>query len=301
MTQDLTSTVTLNNGVAMPIFGLGVWQADNASAENAVYAALKHGYRMIDTAKQYGNETGVGRGIARALQDGLITRDQLFVTSKVANGDHGYAQTTAKIEGTLHRLQLDYLDLYLIHWPVDGLYVETWRALEDLYKAGKVRVIGVSNFDVHRLQVLLRQGNIVPAVNQVEFNPQMQEQEMRAFAKQHGIQVEGWSPLGHGSAMGDPVIGAIAAAHKKTPAQVILRFDVQSGVITIPKTVHEQRLVENADIWDFALSDIEMAAIAGLDKNERSLWYPAFGWYGSDTDFGMATQKWPDSPADYDA
>lgn len=300
MTQNLTSTVELNNGVQMPIFGLGVWQADNGSAENAVYAALKHGYHMIDTAKQYGNETGVGRGIARALADGLITRDQLFVTSKVANGDHGYDTTLAKFDGTLKRLGLDYLDLYLIHWPVDGMYVETWRALEILYAQGKVRAIGVSNFDVQRLQVLLRQGQVVPAVNQVEFNPQMQEREMRAFAKEHGIQVEGWSPLGHGQAMKDATVAAIAKAHGKTAAQVILRFDVQSGVITIPKTVHEQRLVENADIWDFELTTVEMAAIRGLDRNERSLWYPAFGWYGTDTDFGMATQKWPDSPADYD-
>jgi diketogulonate reductase-like aldo/keto reductase len=292
--------VTLNNGVQMPIFGLGVWQADNASAENAVYAALKHGYKMVDTAKQYGNEAGVGRGIARALADGLIKRSDLFVTSKVANQDHGYAQTIAKLDGTLARLQLDYLDLYLIHWPVDGMYVETWRALEDLYAAGKVRAIGVSNFDVHRLQVLLRQGKIVPAINQVEFNPQMQEREMQDFAREHGIQLEGWSPLGHGSAMSDPTIGAIAQAHGKTAAQVILRFDVQSNVITIPKTVHENRLVENAGIWDFELTDAEMAAIRGLDKNERSLWYPAFGWYGTDTDFGMTTQKWPDSPVNYD-
>ncbi|WP_275453051.1 aldo/keto reductase [Lacticaseibacillus thailandensis] len=297
---DLTSTIQLNNGVAMPRFGLGVWQTDNTTAAASVTAAIRHGYRMIDTAKQYGNEAGVGRGLAAAFADGSVRRQDVFVTSKVMNGDHGYERTLAKFEGTMRRLQLDYLDLYLIHWPVDGLYVATWRALEKLYRDGRVRAIGVSNFDVQRLQVLMRSATVQPAVNQVEFNPVMQEHEMRDFAAAHNIVVEGWSPLGGGQALSNPVVGLIAQKHHKSAAQIILRYDVQSGVVTIPKTVHEQRMVENADIFDFALDEQDMQAIAGLDQNRHSLWYDAFGWYGTDTDYGMATQKWPDSAPDYD-
>lgn len=298
--MDLSTRVKLNNGVQMPIFGLGVWETDNKTAEQSVYTAIKHGYKMIDTAKQYGNEAGVGRGLKRALADGLIKREDLFVTSKVCNSDHGYDLAIDKFKGTLARLQLDYLDLYLIHWPVDGKYLETWRALIELQKRGLIRAIGVSNFDVQRLSVILQNSSVVPAVNQVEFNPQMQEREMMDYAAKHGIHVEGWSPLGHGKAMADPTVALIAAKHKVTPAQAILRFDVQSGVITIPKTVHEQRMVENANIWDFALDDTDMAAMRGIDKEERSLWYDHFGWYGTDTDYGMHTQKWPDSAPDYD-
>ncbi|WP_462399193.1 aldo/keto reductase [Lacticaseibacillus pantheris] len=298
---DLTSTIQLNNGVAMPRFGLGVWQTDNTTAEASVQAAIRNGYRMIDTAKQYGNEAGVGRGLAAAFADGGVRLQDIFVTSKVANGDQGYQRTLDKFEGTLRRLQLDYLDLYLIHWPVDGQYVETWRALEKLYRDGRVRAIGVSNFDVQRLQVLLRAADVQPAVNQIEFNPLMQEQEMRKFALAHNITVEGWSPLGGGKALNNPVIALIAQKHGKSAAQVILRYDLQCGIVAIPKTVHEQRMVENARIFDFELDEQDVAAIAGLDQNQHALWYDAFGWYGSDTDFGMATQKWPDSGPDYDA
>ncbi|WP_155286859.1 aldo/keto reductase [Lacticaseibacillus zhaodongensis] len=298
--MDLNTKVELNNGVKMPIFGLGVWNTDNATAAKSVYAAIKHGYKMIDTAKQYGNEAGVGRGIKQALDDGLIKREDLFVTSKVCNSDQGYDLALAKFRGTLKRLQLDYLDLYLIHWPVDGRYLETWRALVELQKQGLVRAIGVSNFDVQRLSVILQNSDVVPAVNQIEFNPQMQEKDMLAYAAKHNIHIEGWSPLGHGKAMSDPTIALVAAKHNVTPAQAILRFDVQSGVITIPKTVREQRMVENADIWNFELDATDMAAIKSIDKEERSLWYESFGWYGTDTDYGMHTQKWPDSAADYD-
>ncbi|KRO18883.1 aldo/keto reductase [Lacticaseibacillus saniviri] len=298
---NLDSKYVLNNGVEMPRLGLGVWKTDNKTAETSVTQAIKDGYTLIDTAKQYGNETGVGRGIAAGLEATGKKREDLFITTKVFNGDQGFDSTLQKFEGTLKRLGLDYIDLYLIHWPVDDTFVATWQALETLYKAGRVRAIGVSNFDETHLQQILDAGTVVPAVDQIEFNPLVQDTKIREFAKKYDIAIEAWSPLGGGASLTNPAIQAIADAHHKTTAQVILRFDLQSDIITIPKSVHEARIIENADVYDFQLSQAEMKQIEDLNKEQRSLWLDDFYWHGNPKGYKDEVDQWPDSPEDYDA
>lgn len=270
MTTHLQATTTLHNGVKMPWFGLGVFKVEEGpELVNAVQAAIRNGYRSIDTAAIYGNEEGVGQGIAQGLTETGIKREELFVTSKVWNADLGYESTLAAFELSLKKHGLDYLDLYLIHWPVAGKYKDAWRALEQLYKEGKVKAIGVSNFQIHHLQDLMQDAEIKPMINQVEFHPRLTQQELRAFCKQEGIQVEAWSPLMQGQLLDNPVLQAIAERHGKSIAQVILRWDLQHGVVTIPKSTKEHRIQENANVFNFELTPEDMQQINALNENLR--------------------------------
>ncbi|KEQ26667.1 aldo/keto reductase [Paenibacillus tyrfis] len=258
-------TTVLNNGVHMPWLGLGVWKTkEGDEVVQAVQHALEAGYRSIDTAAVYGNEAGVGQ----AIQASGIPRDQLFVTTKVWNADQGYDSTLRAFEESRRKLQLEVIDLYLIHWPVKGKYKETWKALEKLYKDGLVRAIGVSNFKVHHLEDLLQDSEIVPAVNQVEFHPLLIQQELRTFCKEHKIQLEAWSPLMQGN-LDLPLLSELANKYGKTPAQIILRWDLQHGVVTIPKSIRESRIRENIDVFDFTLSDEDMARLDSLNQDRR--------------------------------
>ncbi len=280
-TRVLKPSIRLNNQIMMPQLGLGVWKASNQDAEEAVRLAIKNGYVMIDTAKQYGNEAGVGNGIVRGLKETQQTRDDVFITTKVFSGDQGYDQTLAAINGQLERLQTDHVDLLLMHWPVNDLYNETWRAMESIYRQGKALAIGVCNFDVERLTDLLRHASITPAVNQIEFNPRIHQQTVVDLCRVQGIQVEAWSPLGNGQSISNPLIGKIATAHQKTAAQIILRWETQQGLIVIPKSVHESRMIENAAIDDFDLTADELAQISSLNTEEHSRWYDNYQWYGN--------------------
>lgn len=266
MPTSLKDTVKLHNGVEMPWFGLGVFKVENGNeATESVKAAIKNGYRSIDTAAIYKNEEGVGIGI----KESGVAREELFITSKVWNEDQGYETTLAAFEKSLERLQLDYLDLYLIHWPGKDKYKDTWRALEKLYKDGKIRAIGVSNFQVHHLEELLKDAEIKPMVNQVEFHPRLTQKELRDYCKAQGIQLEAWSPLMQGQLLDNEVLTQIAEKHNKSVAQVILRWDLQHEVVTIPKSIKEHRIIENAYIFDFELSQEDMDKIDALNKDER--------------------------------
>ncbi|WP_349931371.1 aldo/keto reductase [Glutamicibacter mishrai] len=261
-------TITLNNGVEMPQVGFGVFQVPNEETTAAVSAALKAGYRSIDTAAIYGNEEGVGKALA---QSG-IAREELFITSKIWISDLGYEQTLEAFDASLERLGLDYLDLFLIHWPAPekDLYVETWKALEKLYAEKKIRAIGVSNFQPAHLDKLIAERTIVPAVNQVELHPALQNREVIAFNAEHGIATEAWSPLAQGAMLTDETILAIADAHKVTAAQVILRWHLQQGRVIIPKSVTESRIVANLDLFGFELTGDELASIDALDRDGRT-------------------------------
>ncbi|NEX78163.1 aldo/keto reductase [Bacillus thermocopriae] len=266
MPTSLKSTTRLHNGVEMPWFGLGVYKVKEGSEViESVKAAIKNGYRSIDTAAIYENEEGVGQ----AIRESGVPREELFITSKVWNSDQGYESTLQAYETSLKKLGLEYLDLYLIHWPGKDKYKETWKALEKLYKEGRVRAIGVSNFHIHHLEELLKEAEIKPMVNQVEYHPHLQQKELLAFCQKEGIQLEAWSPLKQGQLLQDPTLTEIAEKYGKTTAQVILRWDLQTKVVTIPKSIKEQRIMENADIFDFELSQEDMEKIAGLNKDER--------------------------------
>ncbi|WP_368504895.1 aldo/keto reductase [Alkalihalophilus sp. As8PL] len=266
MVTSLKDTTTLHNGVKMPWFGLGVFKVkDGSEAADSVRNAIESGYRSIDTAAIYKNEEGVGQGIKEAG----VSRDELFITSKVWNADQGYETTLAAFDASLKKLDIDYLDLYLIHWPVDGKFVETWKALEKLYKEGRVRAIGVSNFHIHHLEELLKEAEIKPMVNQVEYHPHLTQVELREYCEKEGIQLEAWSPLKQGELLEDETIKQIAESYRKSPAQIILRWDLQNKVVTIPKSIKEYRIVANADIFDFELSAEDMDRINALNKNER--------------------------------
>ncbi|MBT2648358.1 aldo/keto reductase [Bacillus sp. ISL-34] len=270
MVKNLQDTTTLHNGVKMPWFGLGVFKVEEGpELVNAVKVAIKHGYRSIDTAAIYENEEGVGQGIREGLKEAGIPREDLFVTSKVWNADLGYESAIAAYEKSLKKLGLEYLDLYLIHWPVEGKYKEAWRALETLYKEGKVKAIGVSNFQIHHLKDLMEDAEVKPMVNQVECHPRLTQKEVQAFCKEQGIQLEAWSPLMQGELLDNEVLQAIATKHGKSVAQVILRWDLQHGIVTIPKSTKEHRIVENSSIFDFELTEEEMNQIDGLNQNHR--------------------------------
>ncbi|MES9739779.1 aldo/keto reductase [Peribacillus frigoritolerans] len=270
MVKNLQDTATLHNGVKMPWFGLGVFKVEEGpELVHAVKVAIKHGYRSIDTAAIYENEEGVGQGIREGLKEAGISREDLFVTSKVWNADLGYESTIAAYEKSLQKLGLEYLDLYLIHWPVEGKYKEAWRALETLYKEGKVKAIGVSNFQIHHLKDLMEDAEVKPMVNQVECHPRLTQKEVQAFCKEQGIQLEAWSPLMQGELLDNEVLQAIATKHGKSVAQVILRWDLQNGIVTIPKSTKEHRIVENSTVFDFELTEEEMNQIDGLNQNHR--------------------------------
>ncbi|MGW2102999.1 aldo/keto reductase [Streptomyces olivaceoviridis] len=261
-------TVTLHNGVEIPQLGFGVFQVPDAETAAAVSAALEAGYRSIDTAAIYGNESGVGK----ALAGSGIPRGDLFVTTKLWNADQGYDATLKAFDAGLERLGLDYVDLYLIHWPTPArdLYRESWKAIEKLAADGRIRAAGVSNFQPAHLERLLDGADLVPVVNQIELHPGLQQSELRALHADLGIATEAWSPLAQGAVLGDEAITAVAARHGKSPAQVVLRWHLQLGTIAIPKSVTPARMRENLDVFDFTLSDEEMAAIAALDRGLRT-------------------------------
>lgn len=268
--HNLQSATVLHNGVRMPWLGLGVFKVEEgAELVEAVQSAVRHGYRSIDTAAIYGNEASVGQGIQAALQETGLSREELFVTSKVWNADLGYESTIAAYEASLAKLQLNYLDLYLIHWPVAGKYKEAWRALEAIYREGRVKAIGVSNFQVHHLEEIMMEAEIKPMVNQVEYHPQLTQAPLLRYCQSHNIQLEAWSPLMQGQLLEQPVLKEIAERHGKSVAQVILRWDLQHGVVTIPKSTKEQRIIENGSVFDFALSAEDMTRIDALNLDLR--------------------------------
>ncbi|WP_068158210.1 aldo/keto reductase [Rhodococcus phenolicus] len=268
MTPSTVPTVTLNNGVEIPQLGFGVFQVPDDATSDAVTAALRAGYRSIDTAAIYGNEAGVGRALAASE----VPREELFVTTKVWNADQGYDATLRAFDAGLAKLGLDYLDLYLIHWPTPArdLYLDSWRALEHLAREGRIRAAGVSNFQPHHLERLLDNSELVPAVNQIELHPGLQQSELRAFHSEHDIATEAWSPLAQGAVLDDPAIAAIAQRIGRSPAQVVLRWHLQLGNIVIPKSVTPARIRENRDIFDFELTDTDMATIAASDRKLRT-------------------------------
>ncbi|TVP85403.1 MAG: aldo/keto reductase [Alkalicoccus sp.] len=260
--------VTLNNGLTMPKLGFGVWQVENDEAEKAVKNAVKTGYRSIDTAMIYKNEEGVGRAL-KAID---VPREEMFITTKVWNADQGYDNTIKAFEASLERLGLDYVDMYLIHWPVPehDNYVETYQAMEKLYELGRVKAIGVCNFDQNHLERLLEECSVTPAVNQVECHPFLAQNELKDFCRSNDIFIEAWSPLMQGGeVLNHPVIQSIADDHSKTGAQVILRWHLQNDSIVIPKSVTPERIKENIDVFDFELSDSEMDLINNLDRGIR--------------------------------
>ncbi|MCQ4086478.1 aldo/keto reductase [Saccharibacillus sp. JS10] len=267
MTTNLKAKVKLNNGVEMPWFGLGVWQVEDGSeAKDSVNAAIKAGYIGIDTAAAYKNEKSVGE----AIKESGVNRDDLFITSKVWNGDQGYEETLAAFEATMEKLDLDVLDLYLIHWPVKGKYKDTWRAMEKLYKDGRIRAIGVSNFQPHHLDDLLEDAEVVPAVNQVEFHPLLTQNELLDYCAKKGIQVEAWSPLARGLLFDNEVVKGLGEKYSKSPAQILLRWVLDKGVVVLTRSVKESRIIENADLFDFVLTPEEVSSLEALNNNQRT-------------------------------
>ena len=261
-------SVVLSNGVEIPQLGYGVYQIAPEDVREATLAAFTAGYRHVDTAAAYRNEAGVGE----AVRESGLPRDEVFITTKLRNADQGFESALAAFETSRRTLGVDVIDLYLIHWPyvLHDRYVETWRALEKLYAEGAVRAIGVSNFLEPHLDRILGEGTIVPAVNQFEIHPSFQQTPLSQYSLEHGIAVEAYSPLGQARDVGDPTVHAIAVAHAKTPAQVILRWHVQQGFIVIPKAVTPHRVAENIDILDFELSQLEMQQISGLEAGLRT-------------------------------
>ncbi len=266
MIKSIQDCTVLNNGLKMPWLGFGVFKVpDGEVVEQAIGQALKTGYRSLDTAAIYGNERGVGR----AMRESGVPREDIFLTTKVWNDDQRSQRTMAAFEESLERLGTDYVDLYLIHWPVKGRYKETWKVLEEIYRSGRARAIGVSNFLVNHLEDLLADAEIVPAVDQVEFHPRLLQPDLLKFCREHGIQVEAWSPLAQGQVVSEPRVQALAAKYQKTPAQIVLRWDLQHEVVTIPKSIHAERIAENAGIFDFELSQEDMDALDALDAGRR--------------------------------
>ena len=270
-TEQTTSipTVDLNDGRSIPQLGFGVFQVSEEDTAPSVRCALQTGYRSIDTAAAYGNEAEVGEAIRQSGLD----RDEVFLTTKLWNDDQGYDAAFRAFEHSLERLGFDQVDLYLIHWPAPGRgqYVETWRALCELKRDGRARSIGVSNFTVENLERVIDDSGVVPALNQIELHPRLIQSELRRFHSEHGIATEAWSPLAQGAAFKEPAVAQVAVKHGRTLAQVILRWHLQSGTIVIPKSQNPERMKENMMIFDFALDQTDMAAIAGLDDPKGSI------------------------------
>jgi len=285
--------VRLNNGIRMPQIGFGVFRIPDDQTERVVLEAIESGYRSIDTASLYGNEVGVGRAIAACG----LPREELFVTTKLWNDDQGRERASAAFESSLNRLGLDHVDLYLIHWPKPSrdLYVQTWQALEKLYADGRVRAIGVSNFQMTHLDRIIAQTDVTPAVNQIELHPSLQQEHLRRYDHEHAITTVAWSPLGQAESIKDPVIGAIARRHDRTPAQVILRWHLQLGNVVIPKTTHAARMRENLGILDFTLDDEDLAAIRGLESGRRLGPDPDERDTGPRKGFASSSGRWTES------
>ncbi|MDA3879538.1 MAG: aldo/keto reductase [Prolixibacteraceae bacterium] len=266
MIKSIKDCTVLNNGLKMPWLGFGVFQVkDGNEVEKAVLNALEVGYRSIDTASVYGNERGVGK----ALKKSGIPRENIFLTTKVWNDAQRKSRTLAAFQESLDRLETDYVDLYLVHWPVEGFYQETWKVMEEIYQSGRAKSIGVSNFLVHHLEDLLSDSQIVPSVNQMEFHPYLVQPKLLKFCQSHKIQMEAWSPLMQGHIVSVQTIQKIAKKYNKTPAQVTLRWNLQHEVIAIPKSVNPSRIAENAQIFDFELSQADINTIDALDQNKH--------------------------------
>lgn len=273
MTQSLTSTFTLNNSVEIPCLGLGVYQSERgAETQNAVRWALEAGYRHIDTARVYGNERDVGT----AIKESGVSRSEVFITTKLWNDDQGYDATLAACNKSLERLQVDYVDLYLIHWPVENLRLESWRAMEKLLADGKTRAIGVSNYMEHHLTELLDSSNTVPAINQIELSPYnyLQRKPVVGLCRHNNIQVEAYSPLTKALKLNDPKLVDIARRYNKTPAQILIRWALQKEAVVIPKSVHKERIIENADVFDFSISTEDMETLDSFNENLATGWDP---------------------------
>ena len=267
MISSIKDCTLLNNGVEMPWLGFGTWQInDGQEVEDAVRSALEIGYRSIDTAAVYGNERGVGR----AIRESGIPREDIFLTTKVWNDAQREKRTLAAFEESLKRLGTDYVDLYLIHWPVEGSSQETWQVMEEVYQSGRAKAIGVSNFLIHHLEDLLRECRIVPSVNQVEFHPLLVQPELLRFCQSHEIQVEAWSPLMSGQIFTVQAVLRLAEKYQKTQAQITLRWNLQHEVVTIPKSTHANRIAENSQIFDFELSQADMNLLDALDEGRRT-------------------------------
>ncbi|HMK92389.1 MAG TPA: aldo/keto reductase [Thermoleophilia bacterium] len=267
----ISDTVTLNDGVAMPRLGLGVWRAASGhETRQAVLWALETGYRHVDTARIYGNERDVGA----ALRASAVPRDQVFVTTKLWNRDQGYERAKKALATSLRDLGLDYVDLYLEHWPVEGKRLDSWRALQELRADGYARSIGVSNFQEQHVAELLAAADVVPSVNQVEFTPFLYQRGLLEACRAAGIQVEAYSPLTRGRRLDEPALVEIAARHAKTPAQVLIRWSLQHDLVVIPKSVRLARLRENADVFDFELSPDQMERLDALHEDHREAWDP---------------------------
>lgn len=272
MNLTINSKVKLNNGSEMPLFGLGVYQSyKGEETRKAVLDSLEAGYRHIDTAKFYQNEKDVGN----AIKESGIPRSEIFVTTKLWNSDHGYDLTLKAFEKSLEQLDLGYIDLYLVHWPVTGLRNETWKAMEKIMESGKCKSIGVSNYTIKHLKELLDFANIVPAVNQVEFSPYLYQKELLDFCNKNSIQLEAYSPLTQGEKLKEKVLVDISKKYNKTTAQLILRWALQHNIVIIPKSVTKSRIIENANIFDFNISDEDMNKLDLLNENFRTCWDPS--------------------------
>ena len=270
MIKNLQDTVLLNNGKKMPGLGLGVFQIPNEQTATIVSEGIKAGYRLIDTAAVYGNEEGTGQGIKEGLAATGLSREDLFITSKVWNAGLDYEETLIAFEDSLNKLGLTYIDLYLIHWPgPDDQYIEVYKALEHLYEEGKIKAIGVSNFEIHHLEKLLLETTVKPVVNQVELHPRLNQQELQAFCAANDILIEAWSPLMQGKILKEPVLQEIAENHHRSVAQIVLRWDIQHEIIVLTKSVKTERLISNAALFDFELTEAEIQMIDELDQHLR--------------------------------
>ncbi|MFK7812538.1 MAG: aldo/keto reductase [Maribacter sp.] len=266
MIKDINDYTTLNNGVKMPWLGFGVYLMDDgAKVENAIHKAFEVGYRSVDTASFYKNEKGVGR----AIRDSGIPREELFLTTKVWNEDLRQKRVKAAFEESLALLDLEYVDLYLVHWPVKNCYLDAWKEMEEIYQSGRAKAIGVSNFTVNQLNEVLEICTVKPTVNQIEFHPKLVQPELMKFCKEIKIQFEAWSPLMQGQIMGLKVVNDLASKYGKSPAQIVLRWNLQHGVVTIPKSIKPHRITENAQLFDFEISNEDMTLLDSLDEGKR--------------------------------